>query len=89
MIQTAFFGVTSMQTCKQIRNGGANILYGENEFVFDTTDGYLSNFDRCHPLGALDQAPYRIPGVPIGGSKRIKHQVAHAVNRLFEWGKYN
>ncbi|KAN0093777.1 hypothetical protein V8E51_016961 [Hyaloscypha variabilis] len=72
-----FINISLLRSCKKIRDEGAEILYGDNNFVF--------NVENRHEHETLKEEPARIPGIAqLGGNLQTSEQVEEAIEQIFD-----
>jgi hypothetical protein len=86
-----FNSLEILRTCKQISGEAAQVLYGENYFVFDTR-GNAADPSRSfgeRERGEFEALRYRIPGLEDRwGNSPSQGQVKRAIERLFDKKSY-
>ena len=82
---TGLLGINLLQTCKQFEEEASRVLYGENEFLFDSRGHYPFTHHRgVHDHDALANSRRLIPGlVDENGVAPTADQVRRAICGMF------
>ncbi|KAG4431759.1 hypothetical protein IFR05_012758 [Cadophora sp. M221] len=74
---SGFTGVRFLAICKQVRDEGAEILYGSNEFIFET--------NNTGPLEKFQDNPDQVPGARLSDDTLpSQEQIDAALEKLFD-----